>query len=590
MISDEFLQELKMNSEIEQVISSYVPLKRKGRILNGLCPFHSEKSPSFTVYPENQSFYCFGCGAGGDVITFVRKIENLEYVEAVRFLAQHAGMTMPEDNGNDQVAHMKSRILEINRSLAHFYHGCLKQPVGKSGLDYLHERGLSNKTIIRFGLGFAPDSWDSALQHLKQKGFTEEEMLAAAVVSRSSKGNCYDQFRGRVMFPIIDLRGNVIGFGGRIMGDAKGPKYLNSSDTPVFKKSRNLYAMGFAKASKREGLLLCEGYMDVIAVHQAGFDNAVATLGTALTDEQARLAAQYTNLVTLAYDSDGPGQAATRRASQIFERTGVKVRVLSIKNAKDPDEYIKKFGAERFGLLINGANSAIEFEIEKLRQRYDLDTADGKVAYLKEFIALIAGIPNTIERDVYLTKTATELEVDKTALATQLSYEMKKKNKQQKKKEGGLKVFSEMKPSGQKQDFERSKNIKYALAEDKLIAILLKNPDYFEQIAALIEVDQFVTARNRAIADVLFRRLQAGKSVELSMLSMDLDFEQMSVLSGLVNSISGMTFDIEDAKSYVETILSKKTVKSQEEVAAMKEDELKDYIASLASKKKQGGL
>ncbi|WP_195277195.1 DNA primase [Anaerotruncus rubiinfantis] len=586
MISDLFLQELKNNSDIEQIVSSYVQIKRRGRVLSGLCPFHSEKSPSFTVYPDNQSFYCFGCGAGGDVITFIRRIENLEYVEAVKFLAQRAGMAMPEDARDDGMARMKTRVLELNRTLARFYHACLVDPVGKRGLDYLHERALTNKTITRFGLGYAPESWDAALRHLKSKGFTDDELLAAAVVSRGRNGGLYDQFRGRVIFPIIDLRGNVIGFGGRIMGDAKGPKYLNSGDTPVFKKSRNLFALNFAKASKRSGLLLCEGYMDVIAVQQAGFDNAVATLGTALTGEQARLMAQYTDNVTIAYDSDGPGQTATRRAVGLLGEVGVKIRVLSMSGAKDPDEYIKKFGAERFGLLIEGASNATEFEIAKLKQSYDTDTADGKVGFLREFVKLMAGVPNAIERDVYIAKTAADLEVDKAAIAAQLTYERKRAAKKQKRDAGDLKVYSEVRTPSQKQDFQRARNIKYALAEDKLLAILMKNPDYYEEIAKQITLDDFVTDRNREIARVLFERLQNGQSIELAMLSASLSVEQMGVAAELLNSVSGMMFGIEDANAYISTILSHKNIKSQDEVAAMSDDDLKAYIASLASKKK----
>lgn len=585
MISDTFLQELKNNSEIESVVSSYVHLKKHGRIEKGLCPFHSEKSPSFTVYPESQSFYCFGCGAGGDVITFIRRIENLEYVEAVKFLAQRAGMPMPEDTKDDGVSKLKTRILEINRTLARFYHACLRQPIGKTGLDYLHNRGLPNKTIVRFGLGFAPDSWDSALRHLRSKGFTEDEMLAAAVVQRGRKGGLYDQFRNRVMFPIIDLRGNVIGFGGRIMEDGRGPKYLNSSDTPVFKKSRNLFALNFAKATKRSGLILCEGYMDVIAMHQAGFDNAVATLGTALTAEQSRLIAQYTDHVTLSYDSDGPGQAATRRAVGLLSEVGVKIRVLTIDGAKDPDEYIKKFGAERFSILLEGASNATEYAISRIKHKYDVESADGKVAFLREFVALMAQVPNPVERDIYLSKTAEELGVEKGAVTAQLKYELKRSAKRQKRNPAELKVYSEVRVTPQKQDIQRARNIKYALAEDKLIAILMKNPDYYEHVIERIKLEDFVTDRNREIARVLFDRLQKDQSVELTMLSSQLTIEQMGAVTELLNSISGILFDISDVDSYIDTILSYQDKKTQDEVAEMSDDDLKAYIASLASKK-----
>ncbi|WP_180951147.1 DNA primase [Marasmitruncus massiliensis] len=587
MISDLFLQELKNNNDIESVVSSYVHLKKHGRISNGLCPFHSEKSPSFTVYPENQSFYCFGCGAGGDVITFVRRIENLEYVEAVKFLAQRVGMAMPEDAADDGTARLKTRVLEINRALARFYHECLKEPSGKAGLDYLHGRGLPNQTITRFGLGYAPNSWDAAMKHLRSKGFSEEELLAAAVVARGRNGGCYDQFRNRVIFPIIDLRGNVIGFGGRIMGDDRGPKYLNSSDTPVFKKSRNLFALNFAKASKRSGLILCEGYMDVIAMHQAGFDNAVATLGTALTSEQSRLIAQYTDHVTLSYDSDAPGQAATKRAVGLLSEVGVKIRVLTMIGAKDPDEYIKKFGAERFGLLLEGASNATEYAIARAKQKYDLESADGKVAFLRDFAALMAEVPNPIERDVYVSKTASELEVEKTALTAQLNHELKRAAKRQKRSAAELKVYSEVHTEPQKQDFQRARNIKYALAEDKLLAILMKNPDYFEHVAGRIRLEDFVTDRNREIARVLFDRLQNGQSVELTLLSAQLSIEQMGIVTELLNSISGMMFDVSAVDSYIDTILSYQENKTQDEVAAMSDNDLKAYIASLASRKKQ---
>ncbi len=587
MISDLFLQELKNNNDIESVVSSYVHLKKHGRIANGLCPFHSEKSPSFTVYPENQSFYCFGCGAGGDVITFVRRIENLEYVEAVKFLAQRVGMAMPEDAADDGTARLKTRVLEINRALARFYHQCLKQPSGKAGLEYLHGRGLPNQTITRFGLGYAPNSWDAAIKHLRSKGFSEEELLAAVVAARGRNGGCYDQFRNRVIFPIIDLRGNVIGFGGRIMGDDRGPKYLNSSDTPVFKKSRNLFALNFAKASKRSGLILCEGYMDVIAMHQAGFDNAVATLGTALTAEQSRLLAQYTDHVTLSYDSDAPGQAATKRAVGLLSEVGVKIRVLTMTGAKDPDEYIKKFGAERFGLLLEGASNATEYAIARAKQKYDLESADGKVAFLREFIALMAEIPNAIERDVYISKTASELEVEKAALTAQLTHEIKRAAKRQKRSAAELKVYSEVHTEPQKQDFQRARNIKYALAEDKLLAILMKNPDYFEHVAGRIRLEDFVTDRNREIARVLFGRLQNSQSIELTLLSAQLSIDQMGVVTELLNSISGLMFDASSVDSYIDTILSYQQNKTQDEVAAMSDNDLKAYIASLASRKKQ---
>ena len=314
MLSDQFLQELKYRSDIEQVVGSYVNLRRRGRTLSGLCPFHSEKSPSFTVYPDTQSFFCFGCGAAGDVINFIRRIENLDYMEAVRLLAQRAGMQVPEEAGDDRSSRLRKRILELNRDAARYFHRSLMSEAGRPGRAYLIGRGLTRDTIVHFGIGYAAEGWDGLTNAMRQQGYTKEELLAAHLVSEGARGGIYDTFRNRAIFPIIDLRGNVIAFGGRNLGD-KGPKYLNSSDTPVFKKSRNLFALNFAKDSPRKQLILCEGYMDVVSLHQAGFTNAVATLGTALTEEQCRLIAQYTGEVLLSYDSDGPGQAATQRAT-----------------------------------------------------------------------------------------------------------------------------------------------------------------------------------------------------------------------------------------------------------------------------------
>ncbi len=419
MLPEAFLNELKYNTDIEQVIGRYVQLRRRAKNLTGLCPFHSEKTPSFTVYPDTQSFYCFGCGAGGDAITFMKKIENLDYMEAVRSLAERAGMAVPEGAVDDGSRQRKARILELNRAAARHFHQNLMAQRGREARKYLVDRGLTKATVVRFGIGYAPESWDDLRDHLREKGFTDEEMIAAALVSPGKKGGCYDAFRNRIIFPIIDLRGGVIAFGGRNLSD-QGPKYLNSGDTPVFKKSRNLFALNFAKDTKRPELILCEGYMDVVSVHQGGFDNAVATLGTALTPEQARLISNYTDTVVLSYDSDGPGQQATRRAISIFEDTGVKVRVLSIPDAKDPDEFLKKFGPERFALLLEGSSGAMDFEVEKLRKKYDTDIPEGRVGFLQEFVRLLAGLSSPIQREVYLSKVCRELEVDKQAVAHQL--------------------------------------------------------------------------------------------------------------------------------------------------------------------------
>ena len=585
MIPERFIEELKYRSDIEQVISSYVSLKRTGRNLKGLCPFHSEKTPSFTVYPENQSFYCFGCGAGGDVVTFIRKIENLEYVEALRFLAQRAGMTLPEEARDDGTALLRTKILEINRESARFFFDQLAHGPDRRAVAYLRGRGLSDKTIKRFGLGYAPNTFDSLKNHLKSKGYSFEEMAAAAVVGKGRNGGYYDLFRNRVMFPIIDLRGSVIGFGGRVM-EGDGPKYLNSPDTLVFKKTRNLFAMNIAKNTKEGSLILAEGYMDVISIHQAGFDNAVASLGTSLTAEQARLISQYVDQVIIAYDADGAGQKAARRAISLFEEVGVKIRILSIPDAKDPDEYIKKFGPARFKLLLEGSAGAVDFEIAKLRQKFDLETADGKVAFLKEFCSLMAGLGSPVERDVYIIRTAQELSISKEAVADQVTaLRRRRAGAAEKKARRDIRPYSES-AAGQPRDLERSRNIRYALAEDKLITTLLKHPDFYDAIAARIRPEQFVTQKNRELFEALWQRLQNRQDIGMMSLSALLGPEQMARVSYLLASAEGVAYTMQEAQDCIKTILEHQSVKTPDQVAGMSDEEWLEYAKSLAANKK----
>ncbi len=584
MIPESFIEELKYRSDIEQIVSRYTNLKRSGRNLSGLCPFHSERTPSFVVYPENNSFYCFGCGAGGDVVTFVRMAEHLEYMEALRFLAERAGMTLPDEVENDSAAKLKMRLLELNRQAARFFNGVLNAAEGQRGMDYLQARGLTPNTIRKFGLGYAPDSWDALKKHLLGKGFTEAEMTAAAVIRKNDKGGSYDQFRDRVMFPIIDLRGGVIGFGGRVLGDGR-PKYLNSSDTLVFKKSRGLFAMNFAKATKRPRLILCEGYMDAIAIYQAGFDNAVATLGTALTPEQARLIAQYTPEVVISYDSDVAGQKATQRANQLFAQTGVKVRVLSMSGAKDPDEYIKKFGAARFSQLIEGSANAIEYQISRLKDRFALDTDDGKVGFLKEFCTLMARLPSAIEADIYTNRIASELNVSREAIIAQTAALRKRAARQQEKKyDASLKLYAQEVPN-QRHDPQRAANMRYALAEDKLIAALMKNPDYAKPISEKISPAQFVTDFNRDIFSMLINRLLEGRNIDMMGLSAQLSVAQMNWLSHLQATNRENSFTLGDTLDYIAVIREKQQEKTTEQVGSMNLDEWKVFMGKIAAKK-----
>lgn len=584
MIPDSFIQELKASCDIEDIVSSYVKLTRKGKNLVGLCPFHSEKTGSFYIYPQTQSFYCFGCGAGGDTITFLKRIENLEYVEAVKLLAQRAGLTLPEDSVDDRSARLKARTLEINRETARFYHQCLISDVGKEAYQYLIERGRTPKIIRRFGLGYAPDDWNSLVDHLKSKGFREDELVASGICGRTKKGGLYDRFRGRVIFPIIDLRGNVVAFGGRAMGD-RGPKYLNSSDTPVFKKSKNLFALNFAKSSKAPNLILAEGYMDVIAIHQAGFDNAVATLGTSLTEEQARIIAQYTDTIVIAYDSDNAGQAATKRAINIFSEVGVKVNILSIPNAKDPDEFLKKFGPERFQMLIEGCTNALEFEIAKIRSKFDVSTSDGKVSFLKEFARLMADIRNPLEREVYLSKIAEELNVSPLAITSQItSIQKGRRSAQAKKEKNDTSIYIGDIASGRK-DMDRKRNLKYAVAEEHIIEILMKNQDYVPYFMKQCGPSEFVTEINREIATLICQRIADHRSVEPMALSESLSGEAMDRLSGILASQTMQRAERSQLDEYIAILKEHRSQRSSQDIAQMDPEEYLRYVESLKAKK-----
>ena len=584
MLPELFIQQLKQSCDMERIVSGYLPLKKKGRYLVGLCPFHSEKSPSFYVYPQNQSFYCFGCGAGGDVITFIRRIENLEYMEAVKLLADRCGLELPMDSDqSDARSMLKKRVLEINRESARFFHSCLMSEQGRQAYEYLISRGRDRKTIRHFGLGYAPAGWDGLLNHLRAKGFSDNDMLEANVVTKGKYGP-HDRFSNRVIFPIIDLRGNVVAFGGRALDD-KGAKYLNSSDTPVFKKSKTLFALNFAKTSKRPGLILAEGYMDVIAIHQAGFDNAVATLGTALTEEQARLISQYAERVVLAYDSDGPGQAATKRAMNIFDEVGVKVSVLSMTGAKDPDEFIKKYGAERFAMLLDNSRNPVEFELSKLRTTYDTAQADGKVGYLKEACKLFAGIRNPVEREVYITQTAIELAISPQAIKAQIENLDKRESYRQRKQQRADTNIYIGRMAAAKDDLQRRTNLRYAMAEEGVLFCLMKNPDSYPQVSNRVSEQDFVTDINRQLYLALSQRLEQGQTVEMIDLSSQLSPELMGRISAIMATAPSQRCDEQTLGDYIARLIEHRSVKTEREVAQMDDNDLGEYVKQLAAKK-----
>lgn len=584
---DSFLQELKLRSDITEIASSYVNLKRHGRNMVGLCPFHGEKTPSFNIYTENGSFYCFGCGAGGDVITFIMKIENLDYVEAVKFLAQRAGMEMPENTYDDSLSKLRMRIYEANREAARFFHATLLSQRGQSGLNYLRGRALSDRTIRHFGLGFADDDWNSLCNHLKNKGFSEYEIYSANLAFKRKNGNgIYDRFVNRVMFPIIDLRGNVIAFGGRIMTDEK-PKYLNTSDTPVFKKSENLFSLNNAKSSGTRTLILCEGYMDVIALNQAGFTNAVATLGTALTNEQAVLMKRYADEVIICYDADGAGQKATARAIDILRNAGLPIKILTVPSGKDPDEFIRSKGENgpaAFKLLIEKCGNDIEYRLMKLKENYNLNTTDGKVAFLNEAVKIVATIESPIERDVFASKLCAELEIDKNAFLEQIS-KVKRRGRWENIKKETRQIQAELNGQNDKINREHYKKPRSSSAEEALLVYLINNPDYANSISERVTPDKFSNSLIKRYYEYVLSKIKSGYE-PLTSVSSDFNSDEVSYLYKLISTTIPAASTREAVEEYINVINEESNKLTSDKLADMSADDINDYIMKMKQNKK----
>ena len=507
MISKETIDEILQRTDIEPLISSYVSLKRASDTYKGLCPFHSEKSPSFTVYPKTSSFYCFGCGMGGDAVTFIRQMEHLDYPDALQFLAKRAGITIIDDDNKNYVREEKKfnrdRMFKMNVDAANFFHMCLKadNPDAKNALSYFTEkRGLSIATIKHFGLGFAPNSYDALINYMTAKGYTKDELVAGFLAGKSDKGTYYDAFRGRVMFPIIDVSGNVIAFGGRAMDNETKPKYKNSSDTPVYKKTRHVYALNFARLACAETLILCEGYMDVIALHAAGFTNAVATLGTAITPDQARLMGRYTKKVIICYDADEAGQKAAEKALRILSEAGVEVRLVTIPGSKDPDEYIKTFGKEKFKDVLNDSKIVFEYKMENVLSKYDVNLPQDKIKIINILENEISEVYSQAERDIYIQMLAKKLDADPKSIkadVTRISAKNAKAFKQgesEKAKQIALGYKDEINP-----DFSKAPAI--AKSEEVILGLLLLFAEHRKNVFAndLLCEDDFFTDFNKRV-------------------------------------------------------------------------------------------
>lgn len=530
--SQDFLQELADRNPIEDVVGEYVALtKRSGQNLFGLCPFHSEKTPSFSVSPSKQIYHCFGCGKGGSVINFIMEIENLSFPEAVEFLARRAGMKVP-DQEYDPGKPKRDRLYALNRDAARFFYEQLSTPAGAAAVDYMLRRGITPATARRFGLGCAPDTWESLTSAMKQKGYTERELYDAGLVRRGKNGGVYDAFRNRLMFPVIDVRGNVIAFSGRILGDGE-PKYLNSPETPVFSKSHNLFGLNLAKKSKSGYIILVEGNIDVVSLHQAGFDSAVASLGTSLTPEQARLISRFKNEVVIAYDADAAGQKASQRAIGILEKLELKVRVLTVKGAKDPDEFIKTKGPEAFQNLLSESENHVEYRLDAVKSKYDLETDEGKVGYLKDASGVIAELPDRAAREVYAMRVASLCGVSPEAVQDEVKQLRRRKAASARRKDEREQLRPVRMSQPQAQGI-RYENPRSAAAEQGVIRLLYIDPELFKNVE--LGEEDFSSKELWQIYSALRRHVDEGGKLSPAALSGELTAEEASLFTSLIQS------------------------------------------------------
>ena len=533
-----FLDELTARNPIEDVVGQYVSLKRSGSNLFGLCPFHGEKTASFSVSPDKGIYYCFGCHKGGSVINFQMEIEGLSYPDAVRALAKRAGMEVPEDEQYQSRYRQQERLWALHKEAARYFHSQLYAPVGREALAYALGRGMNKYILTTFGVGYAPDSWDGLVNVLRKKGYTEEEIRQSGLVSVSRKnGNAFDRFRDRLMFPIIDVRGNVIAFGGRVIKkDSEAAKYLNSPETLIFNKRKNLFGLNLAKKSKLPYFILVEGNIDVVALHQYGFDNAVASLGTSLTEEQAALLSKYTEQVVLIYDGDNAGQNATKRAIPILEKAGIQVKVLQLKDAKDPDEFLKKFGADRFRILLEESSNRVEYQLNAILKKYDLRDDDQKVKYLQESAELICTLGSSVQREVYSGRVAETAKISMDAMKMEVGRAFKRRIAREKKKQEKIDLSPARNRQPQVGKF-RYDNIRSAMAEEMVLALCLRQSALLDHTAALKE-EMFSSALLGKVFSQLIYRHRNGLEVSLSGLT-DFTPEEMSHIAGILQRQNG---------------------------------------------------
>lgn len=578
-LSDDFLRDIKDNNDIISVAGSYVQLKRTGNTYSCCCPFHSEKTPSCHFYTSpDPHFYCFGCHVGGDVITFIMQIEHLDYINAVKFLAERAGMSLPDDT-NDNSAQKRRRLYEMNKAAGKFFHQRLLSPEGAAGLDYLTRRGLSMHTIKRFGLGFAADDWHTLHMHMRGLGYSDFELAEASLLS-ANNNKFYDKFRNRVMFPIFDTRGNVVAFGGRTLGEDKA-KYLNSGETAVFHKGEMLYALNIAKNSKADHFILCEGYMDVIAMHQAGFDSAVASLGTALTPNHANLLSRLGKKeVILSYDSDAAGQNASSKAINLFANVGLHARVLKIEGAKDPDEFIKNYGSDRFKDIIEKSGGAIDFQMDKLAAGLDLHTDDGKAQYLRKAVPFLAGIASAIDRAVYISKTAKLTGIPQTSIIAAVEQQARTNKYRAKKAEQKAlltPVRDVVNPEAMKLPREEK-------AERGLICFLYHNPEKLEGLQSAVN-GKFVTEFNKRVYDFLAKMCQNGSQPDFSAFNEEFNAHEMGRIREIIGN-EMFAYDEIAARDFIKVLNNHKENAAKKSPEQMTADDLEQLARKLKESSK----
>ena len=531
---ESFIDELIARNPIEDVVGQYVSLKRSGGNLFGLCPFHGEKTASFSVAPEKGIYYCFGCHKGGGAINFMMEIEGLSYPDAVRNLAKRAGMEVPEDEQYQSRYRHQERLWALMKEAGRFFHSQLYAPVGAEGLAYVQKRGLSKAILTQFGVGYAPNSWNALVDAMRKKGYTDQELRDADLVGEKN-GRIYDRFRNRIMFPIIDVRGNVIGFGGRVLDDST-PKYLNTSETIIFNKRKNLFGMNFAKKSKAGYIILVEGNVDVITLHQYGFDSAVASLGTSLTEEHAALLSRYTEQVVLTYDADEAGQRAAKRAIPMLEKVGIKVKVLQMRDAKDPDEFLHKFGPDKFRLLLEESSNRVEYQLNAIARKFNLAEDEQRIQFVREAAELISTLGSAVQREVYSHRVADAGKISFEAMKAEVNNAFKRRLARERKKQEkvNLAPTQAMQPKSRSIRYD---NMKSAMAEEGVIAQSLREPALLD-LCVDLQAKEFSVPLLGRIYDQMVQRHKQGLEVSLGVLS-DLSSEEMSHVAGITQRQQG---------------------------------------------------